>query len=37
MAERCEGCGVYEWLEYHDYLCPHCGHDNREDEKDGQR
>lgn len=31
MSERCEGCGRNEWLKYHDYLCPHCGHDNKKE------
>jgi DNA-directed RNA polymerase subunit RPC12/RpoP len=28
MGYRCRGCSIYENMEYHDWQCPHCGHDN---------
>jgi Zn finger protein HypA/HybF involved in hydrogenase expression len=34
VAEKCEGCGINEWLEYHDYICPHCSFDNKKEESD---
>jgi DNA-directed RNA polymerase subunit RPC12/RpoP len=28
MGYKCKGCSRYENMEYHDWKCPHCGHDN---------